>query len=43
MASAIIQDELSKRHIRIDRLEVIAPSMEDVFVAMIEEEDRKAP
>ena len=43
MASAIIRDELSKRHIRIDRLEVIQPSMEDVFVAMIEEEDRKAP
>jgi ABC-2 type transport system ATP-binding protein len=43
MASAIIRDELSKRHIRIDRLEVIAPSMEDVFVAMIAEEDRKAP
>jgi ABC-2 type transport system ATP-binding protein len=43
MASAIIRDELSKRQIRIDRLEVIQPSMEDVFVAMIEEEDRKAP
>jgi ABC-2 type transport system ATP-binding protein len=42
-ASAIIRDELSKRHIQIDRLEVIEPSMEDVFVAMIEEEDRKAP
>jgi len=43
MASAIIWHELSKRQIRIDRLEVIQPSMEDVFVAMIEEEDRKAP
>ena len=43
MASVIIRDELSKRHIQIDRLEVIQPSMEDVFVAMIEEEDRKAP
>lgn len=43
MASAIIRHELSKRQIRVDRLEVIQPSMEDVFVAMIEEEDRKAP
>lgn len=41
MADAIIREELSKRHIRIDRLEVIEPSMEDVFVDMIEEEDRK--
>ena len=42
-AVALIRDELSKRHIRIDRLEVIQPSMEDVFVAMIEAEDRQKP
>lgn len=43
MANAIIREALSKRQIRIDRLEAIQPSMEDVFVAMIEEEDRKVP
>ena len=33
---------LSQHGIQIHRLEVIPPSMEDVFVAMIEEEERKA-
>ena len=41
-ASTVVREALSKRQIRIDLLEVIEPSMEDVFVAMIEEEDRKA-
>ena len=31
------------RGIRVQRLEVIPPSMEDVFVAMIEQEERKIP
>jgi len=42
-AGAAVRETLSKGQIRVDRLEVIEPSMEDVFVAMIEEEDRKAP
>ncbi|PYV43486.1 MAG: multidrug ABC transporter ATP-binding protein [Acidobacteria bacterium] len=37
-----IQDLLGQRGIHIRRLEMISPSMEDVFVAMIEEEERKA-
>jgi ABC-2 type transport system ATP-binding protein len=37
-----IHDALAARSISIRRLELIQPSMEDVFVAMIEEEERKA-
>ena len=37
-----IQAALSKHKIEIQRLDEIEPSMEDVFVAMIEEEERKA-
>ncbi len=37
-----IRQALDGRGIRVQRLEQIAPSMEDVFVAMIEAEDRKA-
>ncbi len=41
-AEARIRQSLLGRGITIRRLEVIQPSMEDVFVAMIEEEERKA-
>jgi drug efflux transport system ATP-binding protein len=41
-ATSKIRKNLSQRGIQIHRLEVIPPSMEDVFVAMIEEEERKA-
>jgi ABC-2 type transport system ATP-binding protein len=37
-----IRQALSERDIRIRSLEIIQPSMEDVFVALIEEEERKA-
>jgi hypothetical protein len=33
---------LERRRIEVRRLEAIAPSMEDVFVAKVEEEGRKA-
>jgi ABC-2 type transport system ATP-binding protein len=39
---ARIREALDARGIAVQRLERIAPSMEDVFVAMIEAEDRKA-
>ena len=39
---AAIRAALQSRNISISRLERIDPSMEDVFVAMIEAEDRKA-
>jgi ABC-2 type transport system ATP-binding protein len=42
-AKSLVKNALAKRHIGIQSLEVIEPSMEDVFVAMIEEEERKAP
>jgi ABC-2 type transport system ATP-binding protein len=38
-----IRQALTDRGIRIRRLESIQPSMEDVFVAVIEEEERKSP
>jgi len=38
-----IRQALAGRGIRIRRLESIQPSMEDVFVAVIEEEERKSP
>jgi ABC-2 type transport system ATP-binding protein len=41
-AEARIRERLGARGIAISRLEVITPSMEDVFVAMIEREDRRA-
>lgn len=41
-AGAAIRESLAERGITIRSLESIQPSMEDVFVAMIEEEDRKA-
>ena len=34
---------LAARNIAVEKLDKILPSMEDVFVALIEEEDRKAP
>ncbi len=42
VAESVVRQELGARSIRVDRLEVIEPSMEDVFVAMVEEEERKA-
>jgi len=41
-APARIRQALAGKGIAITRLEPIAPSMEDVFVAMIEAEERKA-
>lgn len=41
-ASARIRSVLAQRQIELRRLEEIQPSMEDVFVAMIEQEERKA-
>jgi ABC-2 type transport system ATP-binding protein len=41
-ASPRIRQALAERGIRVQSLEVIQPSMEDVFVALIEEEERKA-
>ncbi len=41
-AELLIRRTLGERRIDIRRLERIQPSMEDVFVAMIEEEERKA-
>jgi ABC-2 type transport system ATP-binding protein len=41
VAAPRIRRALEQRGIDIQRLEVIQPSMEDVFVAMIEEEERK--
>jgi ABC-2 type transport system ATP-binding protein len=41
-ASARIREALGGRGIAVQRLERIEPSMEDVFVAMIEAEERKA-
>ncbi len=35
-----IREALSRRQIRIGRLEFVPPSMEDVFVSLIEEEER---
>ena len=37
-----IRQALDERGIAIRRLEVIHPSMEDVFVAMIQQEERRA-
>jgi ABC-2 type transport system ATP-binding protein len=41
-AEALIRQNLENQGIHVDKLEQIPPSMEDVFVAMIEEEERKA-
>ncbi len=41
-ASALIRARLAARGVEVRRLEPILPSMEDVFVAMIEEEERRA-
>jgi ABC-2 type transport system ATP-binding protein len=41
-ADGLIRAALSAKGIRLDRLEAIQPSMEDVFVAMIEAEDKEA-
>ena len=40
-AEPLIRESLNSRRIDIQRLERIQPSMEDVFVALIEEEERK--
>ena len=42
VAERAVRQALSERGIGIKRLSVIEPSMEDVFVAMIEQEERKA-
>jgi len=41
-ASARIRQALAAKSIEVKRLDPIQPSMEDVFVAMIEAEERKA-
>jgi ABC-2 type transport system ATP-binding protein len=41
-AERAVRQALSERGIEIKRLAVIEPSMEDVFVGMIEQEERKA-
>jgi ABC-2 type transport system ATP-binding protein len=41
-AGARIRAALVARGIQVNRMEEIEPSMEDVFVALIEAEDRKA-
>lgn len=40
-AAALIQARLSEAGVAVERLEEIEPSMEDVFVAMIEREERR--
>ena len=42
-AMARIREALGARGLAVRRLEAIQPSMEDVFVALIEAEERKAP
>jgi ABC-2 type transport system ATP-binding protein len=42
-SSGRIRRELESAGIEVRRLEAIQPSMEDVFVAMIEQEEQKAP
>jgi ABC-2 type transport system ATP-binding protein len=42
-ADAVIRRNLENQGISVDKLEQIPPSMEDVFVAMIEDEEQKAP
>jgi ABC-2 type transport system ATP-binding protein len=37
-----IRQALAAKDIKVERLEKIEPSMEDVFVAMVEAEERKA-
>jgi ABC-2 type transport system ATP-binding protein len=39
----LIREALECRGVSVRRLEAIRPSMEDVFVALIEDEERKAP
>ena len=41
-AESTVRAALAERSIEVKRLSVIEPSMEDVFVAMIEQEERKA-
>lgn len=41
-ASRAIRETLSQRAIEVRRLEPIAPSMEDLFVALVQAEERKA-
>ncbi len=41
-AAARMRQALAAKGIEVQRLERIEPSMEDVFVAMIEAEERKA-
>jgi len=38
---ARVQEELAKRGIAVDRIQPIVPSLEDVFIHLIAEEDRK--
>jgi ABC-2 type transport system ATP-binding protein len=39
----VIRTRLAAQQIQIQRLEKIQPSLEDVFVALIEAEERKTP
>jgi hypothetical protein len=41
-AMSRIREQLAHKNIEVRTLEEIAPSMEDVFVEMIEAEERKA-
>jgi hypothetical protein len=40
--STRMREQLAAHHIEVRKLEQIQPSMEDVFVALIEAEERKA-
>jgi hypothetical protein len=40
--TARVRERLAARGIEVRKLEQIAPSMEDVFVALIESEERRA-
>jgi hypothetical protein len=40
-ASARIRHVFDQRQVEIRRIEVIQPSMEDVFVGLVESEDRR--
>ena len=39
-ATAAVRELLARLHLRADRIEIIVPSLEDVFVSLIEAHDR---